>query len=128
MGLSFVKMVKKISHKSNDVKKTITKQSIANAVTAQVGISNSHAQELVELFFKTIAQGLKEDGIVKISRFGTFQILNKKERIGRNPKSMEDAIIKARKVVTFKASDIVRNKLKQVKLDAKENKQTTSNY
>jgi integration host factor subunit alpha len=92
-------------------KKNITKQTLASAVTAKVGLSKSHADELVDLFFKTIIQGLEEDGVVKISRFGTFSILNKKERLGRNPKSLEDAIINSRKVVSFKASDIIRNKI-----------------
>ncbi len=92
-------------------KKTITKNTLSTAVTNKVGLSKSHADELVDLFFKTIIQGLEEDGVVKISRFGTFSILNKKERLGRNPKSLEDAIISSRKVVSFKASDIIRNKL-----------------
>jgi integration host factor subunit alpha len=91
--------------------KTITKQKISNAITSNIGISNTSSKEIVDLFFKMIEQGLKEDGIVKISRFGTFQILNKKERLGRNPKSMEDAIITSRKVATFKVSEVIRDKL-----------------
>ena len=95
---------------SNKVK-TITKQTISDTITKNIGVSNSHAKEIVDLFFQTICQGLKEDNVVKISRFGIFQVLLKKERVGRNPKNMEDAIINKRKVVTFKASEIIRNKL-----------------
>ena len=90
---------------------TITKQTISDSIENNIGISNSHAQEIVDLFFKTINQGLQEDGIVKIARFGTFKVQKKKERLGRNPKSMEDAIIKSRQVVTFKVSDTIKNKL-----------------
>lgn len=91
--------------------KTTTKQTLADSLVKKVGISNSHAKEIVDVFFRTISQGLKEDGVVKISRFGTWNILNKKERLGRNPKSLEDAIIKPRKVVTFKTSEIIRDTL-----------------
>jgi integration host factor subunit alpha len=91
--------------------KTTTKQTLSDSLVKKIGISNSHAKEIVDIFFKTISQGLKEDGVVKISRFGTFKILNKKERLGRNPKNLEDAIIKPRKVATFKTSEIIRNTL-----------------
>ncbi len=91
--------------------KTTTKQTLSDTLVKKIGISNSHAKEIIDIFFKTISQGLKEDGVVKISRFGTFKILNKKERLGRNPKNLEDVIIKPRKVANFKISEIIRNTL-----------------
>ena len=90
---------------------SITKKNLANTIIDKVGISSVDAKKLVDNFFQTIIQGIQEDHIVKISRFGTFKTSEKKERLGRNPKNREDVIINSRKVVTFKASDVVKNKI-----------------
>ena len=97
--------------KKNKQAKSYTKKDLIKAVTTDVGINEEHAKKVVDLFFNTIKQGLLEDSIVKISRFGNFKIRHKKERIGRNPKNMEDAIISARKTVSFQLSEFLRNKL-----------------
>jgi nucleoid DNA-binding protein len=80
----------------------ITKESLSKIIFQQIGIPKRQAYKLVQMFFDTIVQGLREDGIVKIPQFGTFKILNKNPRIGRNLHTMEPVIIKPRKAISFK--------------------------
>ena len=80
----------------------ITKKYLAEKIFEKIGISKRHSYKLVQMFFETIIQGLKEDGIVKITHFGTFKLLNKNPRLGRNLNTMEDVIIKPRKTISFK--------------------------
>ena len=63
------------------------------------------------MLLEIIVEGLNRDGKVKLSGFGTFKILNKKSRIGRNPKTKVEYQIKARKVVTFLPSYLIKKKL-----------------
>jgi integration host factor subunit alpha len=86
----------------------LTRADIASSITDAFDISRHEASQLVDDVFNIIALALVEDEIVKLSGFGTFSIRNKKERIGRNPKTLEEAIISSRKVVTFKSSKILK--------------------
>ena len=67
---------------------------------------------MIDNFFEVFVTELIKNNKIKISSFGTFQVLNKKRRIGRNPKNKTEAIISARKVVKFKPSILVKNKIK----------------
>ena len=89
----------------------ITKEYLAKKIFQKIGIPKSQAYKLVQMFFNTIVQGLKEDGIVKIPHFGTFKILNKNPRLGRNLNTMEPVIIKPRKVISFKMNSKLKEKL-----------------
>ncbi len=60
-----------------------------------------------------VRKKLKENNVVKISNFGNFKVLNKKERVGRNPKNKVETKISARKVVTFKSSNFFKNKINE---------------
>ena len=84
--------------------KTITKLDLVNHLNEKLGLNKVESKELVEAFFDEIKKSLINNEEVKISGFGNFKILNKKERPGRNPKNGNPAIISARRVVTFKAS------------------------
>ena len=66
---------------------------------------------MVDNFFESLISELTKQNKVKISSFGTFDVISKNERIGRNPKTKVEAKIAARKVVRFKASDIIKKKI-----------------
>ena len=93
---------------------TITKLDLVNHLNEKLGLNKVESKELVEAFFDEIKKSLINNEDVKISGFGNFKILNKKERPGRNPKTGEPAIISARKVVTFKAGQKLRKKMSNI--------------
>ncbi len=82
----------------------LTKKDLVNLVYMQVGFSKQMSENLIEDFFFTISENLKDYGKVKISKFGTFHIRKKKERMGRNPKTKVEKKISSRNVVLFKPS------------------------
>ena len=94
--------------------KTITKLDLVNHLNEKLGLNKVESKELVEAFFDEIKKSLINNEEVKISGFGNFKILNKKERPGRNPKTGEPAIISARRVVTFKAGQKLRKKMSNI--------------
>ena len=94
--------------------KTITKLDLVNHLNETLGLNKVESKELVEAFFDEIKKSLINNEEVKLSGFGNFKILNKRERPGRNPKTGEPAIISARKVVTFKAGQKLRKKMSNI--------------
>lgn len=82
---------------------SITKKNIADELANKVGLSNVQALEVANEFFNKIKQSLSLGKDVKISGFGNFVIREKTPRPGRNPKTGDEVMISARKVVTFKA-------------------------
>ena len=91
----------------------LTKKEIVNSIYMQLGFSKSISENLLEDFFKVIFEGLKKNKKVKIAKFGTFTLRNKKSRIGRNPKTKETKVISERKVVLFKPSKELKIKINQ---------------
>jgi integration host factor subunit alpha len=91
----------------------LTKKEIVNSIYLQLGFSKAISENLLEDFFKIILEGLTKNEIVKIAKFGTFTLRNKKSRIGRNPKTNETKVITQRKVVLFKPSIQLKNKINQ---------------
>ena len=81
----------------------LTKADIAEHLFDQLGLNKREAKEVVELFFEEISRSLEDNVQVKLSGFGNFELKEKKERPGRNPKTGEDVPISARRVVTFHA-------------------------
>ena len=94
--------------------KTITKLDLVNHLNEKLGLNKVESKELVEAFFDEIKKSLINNEEVKISGFGNFKILNKRERPGRNPKTGEPAIISARRVITFKAGQKLRKKISNI--------------
>jgi len=84
------------------------KADIVNKVIENVGIPKNEAQEIVEVIFDTVKQSLVAGESVKISGLGTFNIRKKTARVGRNPKTKEEVMITPRRVVTFRASDFLK--------------------
>ena len=82
----------------------LTKKDLVNSVYMQIGFSKQVSESLIEDFFSLIINNLKVEKKIKISKFGTFSIREKKPRIGRNPKTKEKKSISKRNVVLFKAS------------------------
>ena len=82
----------------------LTKKELVNAIYMQLGFSKLIAENLIDDFLFTITDNIKKKEKLKLSKFGTFTIREKKPRIGRNPKTKETKIISKRKVILFKAS------------------------
>ena len=82
----------------------LTKKDLVNSIYMQVGFSKQISENLIEDFLSTIISNIIKEKKLKLSKFGTFTIRNKKSRIGRNPKTKESKIISSRKVILFKPS------------------------
>jgi integration host factor subunit alpha len=94
-----------------DDQKTMTKADIVESVHRQVGFSKKDSSEITEKIFEAIKRSLERDEYVKLSGFGKFEVRQKRKRRGRNPQTGEEIEITARKVLSFKASQILRHAL-----------------
>lgn len=83
---------------------TLTKAELADLLFEQVGLNKREAKDMVETFFEEVRNALERGEAVKLSGFGNFQLRDKPQRPGRNPKTGEEIPITARRVVTFHAS------------------------
>jgi len=109
--------------------KTTTRSTLSEAVFKNVGLSRNESSALVDSVFNEILKSLIEGDDVKISSFGTFIVRNKKERIGRNPKTGEEVPITARSVVTFRASNVLKSKVNlKNKGQKSQNLESTNEY
>ena len=91
--------------------KTLTRQDIANAVHNQLGLSRNESADLVEFVLEELSVCFEKGEQVKISSFGTFSVSQKTARIGRNPKSGEEAVITPRRVLSFRPSSQMRERV-----------------
>ena len=82
----------------------LTKKDLVNLVYMQLDFSKQISENLIEDFLSTIVSNIKQEKKLKLSKFGTFSIRQKKSRIGRNPKTKETKMISSRDVVLFKPS------------------------
>ena len=82
----------------------LTKKDLVNLVYMQLGFSKQVSENLIEDFLSTIVNNIKSEKKLKLSKFGTFTIREKKSRIGRNPKTKQTKTISSREVVLFKPS------------------------
>ena len=92
-------------------KTATTRSTLSEAVYRNVGLSRNESSALVDSVFNEISKSLIDGKDVKISSFGTFIVRNKKERVGRNPKTGEEVAITARQVVTFRASNDLKSEV-----------------
>ncbi len=90
---------------------TLTKAELADILCERVNISKVAAKEVVEAFFEEVRASLAKGEEVKISGFGNFQLRDKPQRPGRNPKTGEEVAITARRVVTFHASQKLKTQV-----------------
>ena len=91
--------------------KTITREYLSNCIKKEIGLPRSESLKLVALILDSLSLSIKKDKILKLSSLGTFKVKNKNSRMGRNPKTGKDALISARSVVTFTASEKLKNRL-----------------
>ena len=89
----------------------MTKADLIETVYQQVGLSKKESTQLVELVFDTIKSTLEHGKKIKISGFGNFVVRGKSKRIGRNPQTGEAIEITARRVLTFKPSQVLKKAL-----------------
>ncbi|PNU05466.1 integration host factor subunit alpha [Novosphingobium guangzhouense] len=87
---------------------TLTRSGLADALHRKVGLSKSDALHMVEQILERMTDALASGENVKISKFGTFLLNDKDARVGRNPKTGEEATVSARRVVTFRPSEGLR--------------------
>lgn len=95
---------------------TLTKVEMADNLIEKCGLSKREAKQFVELFFEEIRLCLEKGEEVKLSGFGTFSVRSKNARPGRNPKTGESVSISARKVVSFKAGQKLRDRVEHTKI------------
>ena len=91
--------------------KTLTKKDIVNYLNETIGLNKSESKLIVEGFFNEIKEALSSGEEVKISGFGNFELIDKKERPGRNPRTGEEVTISARRVVTFRSGRKLRKRI-----------------
>ncbi len=91
------------------VNNTVTRADIAESVYEEVGLSRSESSEFVDSVLDLMSDALASGDSVKISSFGSFSVRQKNERIGRNPKTGVEVPITPRKVLTFRASHVLKD-------------------
>jgi integration host factor subunit alpha len=93
--------------------KTITRADLSEAVYKRVGLSRTESAALVETVLDHIADRVAKGESVKLSSFGSFLVRRKGERVGRNPKTGEEVPISPRRVLVFKASNVLKQKINE---------------
>ncbi len=95
----------------------LTKADLAENLFEKVGLNKRDAKDTVEVFFEEVRKALEKGEQVKLSGFGNFDLREKNERPGRNPKTGEDIPISARRVVTFRPGQKLKARVENIKLD-----------
>tara|TARA_X000000368_G_scaffold202414_1_gene159766 strand:+ start:3130 stop:3441 length:312 start_codon:yes stop_codon:yes gene_type:complete len=95
--------------------KTLTRMDLSESVFREVGLSRNESADLVESVLEKISASLVAGEQVKISSFGTFSIRQKNARVGRNPKTGEEAPIPPRRVLTFRPSHLMKDRVSEGK-------------
>jgi len=93
--------------------KTLTRADLAEAVFQKVGLPRNESAEIVELVLREIVSSLERGDAVKLSSFGSFGIREKGERVGRNPKTGQEVPITPRRVLVFRASNIMKQRINE---------------
>lgn len=93
----------------------LTKAEMSESLFEKLGISKRDAKDLVELFFEEVRRSLENGEQVKLSGFGNFDLCDKNQRPGRNPKTGEDIPITARRVVTFRPGQKLKGRVEKIK-------------
>lgn len=100
--------------------KTITRADLAEAIYGQVGLSRNESAVLVEMVLDEISKQLIAGQTVKISSFGSFAVRQKNERVGRNPKTGVEVPITPRKVLVFRASHVLKDRMNGITPSSRE--------
>ncbi len=100
--------------------RTVTRAHLSEAVYQEVGLSRNESAELVETVLREISNSLTQGEAVKISSFGSFSVRQKGQRIGRNPKTGQEVPILPRRVLVFRASNVLKSRINSALSDAGE--------
>ena len=95
-------------------KKNFTRKNLSNKIYQNLGFSKNFSSTFIDNFFNILVDELINKNKIKISSFGTFSVIKKNERIGRNPKTKVEAKISSRKVVKFKPSNLFKKKINKI--------------
>ena len=90
---------------------TITRSDVVDAIYSEIGLSRKDSNDILDMVVNEIVKELSDGNEVKLSRFGTFSLRDKNARVGRNPKTGVSATISPRRVISFKASQTLRNRI-----------------
>ena len=93
--------------------KTLTRADLAETVVQKVGLPRNESQDMVELVIRVLSDRLAEGEAVKLSSFGSFNIRQKGERVGRNPKTGQEVPITPRRVLVFRPSNIMKDRINE---------------
>jgi integration host factor subunit alpha len=96
--------------------KTLTRDDLAEAVREEIGFSKAESRQPVDLVLESVVQALERGDDVKLTNFGVFEIRQKGERIGRNPRTGETATIAPRRTISFRASSHMKAKVGRGKM------------
>ena len=91
--------------------KTLTRADLADAIHRDIGVSRQESAQLVEAVLDMISDTLVKGETVKLSSFGSFQLRDKNGRVGRNPKTGEEVPIEPRRVLVFKPSQVLKDRI-----------------
>jgi integration host factor subunit alpha len=97
---------------------TITRAHLSEAVYQEVGLSRNESADLVESVLNEVAESLAKGETVKISSFGSFSVRQKGQRVGRNPKTGEEVPIQPRRVLVFRASNVLKSRINDARTRA----------
>ena len=107
----FIRRVKYKNNMQNPNKYTITREYLAKSIKKEVGVSSVDASDIVDEILDFMMRGISQGKEVKIRMFGSFSRKSKKERVGRNPKTKEEAKIEARDIVRFKIAPKLKKRI-----------------
>ena len=93
--------------------RTVTRAQLGESVYQEVGLSRNESADLLESVLNLVAEALARDETVKISSFGSFSVRKKGQRIGRNPKTGQEVPILPRKVLVFRPSQVLKNRINE---------------
>jgi len=102
---------------------TVTRAQLAESIYQEVGLSRNDSAQLVDTILEEISLALVRGDMVKLSSFGSFQVRQKAQRIGRNPKTGEEVPILPRRVLVFRASHVLKDKVNRVQRSAEASEQ-----
>lgn len=92
---------------------TVTKEDLAEGLHRALGLNKAEAKEFLEMFFEEIRSTLERGEEVRLSGFGTFELRRKNPRPGRNPKTGQDALVPARRIVVFRSGEKLRHRFNE---------------
>lgn len=97
---------------------SVTRAKLSKLINEKVGLPYQQSSRIVDQVLEEMIQAIIRDKTLKIASFGTFAVRHKKERIGRNPRTKAEAVIDSRNVLSFKASNILKQKVDPQKTKA----------